>query len=136
MSRSRDIPDDSDEKWVYTEHAAAKHEVLRRYLGAWLPILGKFHDRLVMYDGFAGRGRYVGGEPGSPVIMFERAVEAADAGRVKEVHIVCVEANSANFQQLETVLAELRHPAVRIRGGTTPSTSRQRSGRSGRDAQR
>src|SRR5581483_3107648 len=32
--RQRDIPDDSDEKWIYTEHTAAKHEILRRYLGA------------------------------------------------------------------------------------------------------
>ena len=32
--------DDADEKWVYTEHAEAKHEILRRYLGAWLAILG------------------------------------------------------------------------------------------------
>ena len=41
MSRSRDIPDDADEKWEYTEHAAAKHEILHRYLGAWLAILGQ-----------------------------------------------------------------------------------------------
>lgn len=114
MSRSRDIPDDSDEKWVYSEHAAAKHEVLRRYLGAWLPILGKFHEKLVIYDGFAGRGRYVGGEDGSPVLMFRRAAEAVDAGRAKDVHIVCVEANRTNFEHLEAVLAELRHPGVHI----------------------
>ena len=115
MSRSRDIPDDSDEKWVYTDHAAAKHEVLRRYLGAWLPILGRFHDKLVIYDGFAGRGRYVDGQDGSPVIIFKRAVEAIEAERVKEVSIVCVEANRENFRHLEDVLTELEHPGVTIK---------------------
>jgi three-Cys-motif partner protein len=114
MSRSRDIPDDSDDKWVYSEHAAAKHEVLRRYLGAWLPILGKYHDKLVIFDGFAGRGRYVGGEDGSPVIIFKRAIEAADAGRVKKVSIVCVEANRENFLRLQSVLATCEHPNVSI----------------------
>ncbi|HEU4973723.1 MAG TPA: three-Cys-motif partner protein TcmP [Baekduia sp.] len=114
MQRSRDIPDDSDEKWEYTEHARAKHEVLRRYLGAWLPILGRFHDKLVIYDGFAGRGRYVGGQDGSPVIMFRRAAEAVANGRAKEVSIVCVEANRANYLELETVLSGLHHPGVSI----------------------
>jgi three-Cys-motif partner protein len=114
MLRSRDIPDDSDEKWTYTEHAAAKHEVLRRYLGAWLPILGRWHDKLVIYDGFAGRGRYVGGENGSPVIMFERAAQAADAGRVKQVSVICIEANQANFRHLEAVLDDLRHAHVSV----------------------
>ena len=114
MSRSRDIPDDSDEKWRYTEHSGAKHEVLRRYLGAWLPILGR-HPRLVIYDGFAGRGRYLDGEDGSPLIIFKRAVEAAEAGRVREVEIVCVEANRENFRQLEENIGSLQHPRVRIR---------------------
>src|SRR4051794_21663737 len=53
--RQRDIPDDADEKWSYPEHTAAKHEILRRYLGAWLSILGRGrHQRLVLLDGFAG----------------------------------------------------------------------------------
>jgi three-Cys-motif partner protein len=114
MPRSRDIPDDADEKWRYTDHVAAKHEVLRRYLGAWLPILGRYHEKLVIYDGFAGRGRYVDGEDGSPVIMFKRAVEAVDADRVKRVSIVCVEAHPVIYRRLETVLAELQHPRVTI----------------------
>lgn len=114
MPRSRDIPDDSDEKWEYSEHAAAKHEVLRRYLGAWLPILGKYHNRLVIYDGFAGRGRYTNGEDGSPVLIFKRAAEAIEAGRVQQVSIRLVEANANNFRTLEQVVAQLKHPAISI----------------------
>jgi hypothetical protein len=111
---SRDLADSDPEKWVYSEHAAAKHEILRRYLGAWLPILGTAHNRLVIYDGFAGRGRYTGDEPGSPVLIFRRAVEAVDAGRPHEVSIRCVEADRENHTHLHQTISELTHPAVTI----------------------
>jgi three-Cys-motif partner protein len=118
MPRQRDIPDDADEKWEYTEHSAAKHEILHRYLGAWFSILGgsKRNPRLVLLDGFAGRGRYVGGEPGSPRIMFERAAQVVDDGRAKEVWIRCAELNQFNFEEhLSEVCAELHHDHVRIK---------------------
>jgi three-Cys-motif partner protein len=121
MARPHDIPDDSDEKWQYTEHAAAKHEILRRYLDAWLAILGRRrkgstfrHSQLVLVDGFAGRGRYVNGQPGSPVIMFERAVQAVEAGQAENVLIRCAEPNKTNFKHLEEVCAGLNHDRVRI----------------------
>ena len=119
--RPRDLPDDADEKWYYTEHAAAKHEILRRYLGAWLAILGRGsthfrHKRLMLLDGFAGRGRYIGGEDGSPKIMFERAAEAVDAGVANSVWIGCAEPNAKNFKDhLEPVCAELQHSKVEMR---------------------
>ena len=56
-------------------HTQAKHGLLRRYLDAWYPILGTTHGRLLFVDGFAGPGRYVGGEPGSPVIALERLLK-------------------------------------------------------------
>jgi three-Cys-motif partner protein len=121
MARQHDIPDDADEKWRYTEHAAAKHEILSRYLDAWLPILGRRrrnsafrHKRLVLVDGFAGRGRYLGGEPGSPAIMFDRAVRAVEAGYAERVVIRCAEPNEGNFKHLQEVCAQLRHDSVEI----------------------
>jgi hypothetical protein len=51
------------------EHTLAKHDILREYLEAWLPIMSKWNRRLLLIDGFAGPGRYVGGEEGSPLIM-------------------------------------------------------------------
>ena len=93
MPRSRDLPDSHPDKWVYSAHTGAKHEILRRYLGAWFAILGQSRgiDRLVIMDGFAGKGQYSGGEPGSPRIIFDRAVEVVEAGHAKEVFIGCVE---------------------------------------------
>jgi three-Cys-motif partner protein len=121
VPRPRDIPDDSDEKWEYTEHTAAKHEILHRYLGAWLAILGQGkrgsgwrHKLLVLVDGFAGRGRYVGGEIGSPKIMFHRAVAAVDAGTAERVWIRCAEPNQINFAHLADVCSDLTHESVKI----------------------
>lgn len=111
---SKELADSDPDKWVYSEHASAKHEILRRYLGAWLPILGTANNRLVIYDGFAGRGRYRDGEDGSPLLMFKRAAEAVDTGRPEAVSIRCVEADRENYLHLTGVMAELSHPAVTI----------------------
>jgi three-Cys-motif partner protein len=56
--------------WEIEPHTRAKHELLRRYLGAWFPILASSgrHKRILFIDGFAGPGVYSGGELGSPLI--------------------------------------------------------------------
>ena len=59
--------------WEIEPHTQAKHEILRRYLGAWFPILNRYHSRIVYIDGFSGPGRYKGGEPGSPLVALEVA---------------------------------------------------------------
>ena len=66
--------------WSLEPHTAAKHEILRRYLGAWFAILGRQNRRLVYVDGFCGPGRYTGGEPGSPLVAVE--VVQALAGKI------------------------------------------------------
>jgi three-Cys-motif partner protein len=118
-ARQRDVPDDADEKWYLNKHSEAKHEILRRYLGAWLAILGQGRggrrwNELILVDGFAGRGRYMGGEPGSPKIMFDRAVEVMNDELAKSVLIRCAEPNEGNFAHLQEVCSELTHPKVRI----------------------
>jgi three-Cys-motif partner protein len=57
--------------WALEEPTRAKHRLLRRYLEAWLPIMSRWERRLVLLEGFAGPGRYVGGEMGSPLIMLD-----------------------------------------------------------------
>jgi three-Cys-motif partner protein len=63
-----------DTLWPIEPHTAAKHQILRKYLDAWLPILGAYNKRVVYVDGFSGPGRYTGGEPGSPIIAIEAAL--------------------------------------------------------------
>lgn len=54
--------------WPIEPHTAAKHELLKHYLGAWFPILASREQRIIFLDGFAGPGIYGDGEPGSPII--------------------------------------------------------------------
>lgn len=62
--------------WELEPHTRAKHEILRRYLQAWMPILAQGGFKNILYiDGFAGPGRYAGGEDGSPIIAVKSALE-------------------------------------------------------------
>lgn len=62
MSKQRDV------LWQIEPHTVAKHRILKAYLDAWLPIMSTWAPRLLYIDGFAGPGRYLGGEEGSPII--------------------------------------------------------------------
>lgn len=119
-NRKPNVPDGADEKWDYPAHTAAKHEILRRYLGAWISILGRGkgsfrYPQLFLIDGFAGRGRYMEGQRGSPAIMFERASQVADDGLVEKVLIRCSEPDDTNFAHLEEVCDGLVHPNVKVK---------------------
>lgn len=59
------------ELWDLPPHTAAKHDLVRTYLGAWFPIIAKYNQRVLYYDAFAGPGKYKGGEPGSPIIALQ-----------------------------------------------------------------
>src|SRR5215510_12694312 len=62
--------------WKLEPHTRAKHEILRRYLEAWTPILGLAGFPAIAYvDGFAGPGLYSGGEDGSPIIALKAALQ-------------------------------------------------------------
>lgn len=65
------LPDET--LWAIEPHTEAKHKILRKYLDAWFPIMATYHGRIVYLDGFAGPGRYTGGQPGSPIIALESA---------------------------------------------------------------
>ena len=54
----------------------------------------------------------MGGESGSPKIMFDRAVEVVEAGTAEGVLIRCAEPNATNFGHLKEVCADLTHEQV------------------------
>jgi three-Cys-motif partner protein len=62
-------------RWQLEPHTRAKHEILKRYLQAWMVILsqGRFPEILYI-DGFAGPGEYIGREAGSPTIALDTAL--------------------------------------------------------------
>lgn len=68
------MPTPKETLWEMDPHTKAKHEILRRYLKAWFPILNKYNQRIVYIDGFSGPGRYKGGGPGSPMIALDVAI--------------------------------------------------------------
>lgn len=61
--------------WTPDPHTLAKHDLLKRYLGAWFPIMARNNRKLVFLDGFAGPGVYDTGEPGSPLVALRSLVE-------------------------------------------------------------
>lgn len=61
--------------WPIEPHTQIKHLILRRYLEAWLPIMAKHNGRILFLDGFAGPGRYEGGEEGSPLIALKAVLD-------------------------------------------------------------
>src|SRR5262245_14060597 len=64
--------------WPCVAHTGAKHDIYRRYLERWFPILltGKKPFPSVTYaEGFAGPGVYKDGEPGSPVIAMKALMD-------------------------------------------------------------
>ena len=89
--------------WPMEPRTRAKHEILRRYLQAWFPILAKGNSRLVYLDGFAGPGRYSNGEEGSPIIALQAArAQYAHLGQSEPV-FVFVEEDPERAKHLETV---------------------------------
>ena len=64
-----------------SDHSSRKHKVLREYFANYLRVRSQLpyqrRFRLACVDGFAGGGRYAGGEPGSPLIFLEELNRAA-----------------------------------------------------------
>ena len=109
------VGDADPAKWRYSEHTRSKHELLEKYLGGWIGILGSHNRKLLIVDGFAGKGAYDEGEDGSPVIIHRKALELIEAGRVDEVICVFVEDNEDNYRDLQRVLAGLPPtPGIKI----------------------
>lgn len=92
--------------WSIEPHTSAKHQILRNYLDAWLPILGTYNKRIVYVDGFAGPGCYKGGEPGSPIV----ALQAALVHRAKlpgELVFLFIEKDDARADSLTGEIGKL-----------------------------
>ncbi len=99
----------SETLWEIEPHTKAKHEILRRYLGAWFPILGSKIPRIVYIDGFCGPGKYLGGEDGSPIIALKEAL-IQPALENSNVNFLFIDERADRVNHLETELSLLKIP--------------------------
>lgn len=107
--------------WSLDDHTLAKHEILRRYLQAWFPIMSRFNERLVFFDGFAGPGVYENGEIGSPIIALKALIEHQSFTSFSPLHeyvFLFCEPDPVRFASLETQLEQYR---ATLPGGAWPA---------------
>jgi three-Cys-motif partner protein len=95
--------------WPREPHTGAKHAILRRYLNAWLPKLS-WAKRLIFIDGFAGPGEYAGGEPGSPQVALDAAINHSAPLSGCELRFLFIEAEETRFQHLDALIKGLATP--------------------------
>ncbi len=99
--------------WKYTEHTRAKHRLLVGYLHAWFPIIASRSKAINVIDGFAGPGRYEGGEPGSPLLMIDAFVghkNKTPAMEAAEVYFDFIEERHDRVVYLQEELSKLTLP--------------------------
>lgn len=94
-----------DTIWPIEPHTLAKHQILLKYWQAWLPIMSSWNGRVLYVDGFAGPGLYMGGEPGSPIIALDAAINHR-AAISAEVVFLFIEADQSRTEFLQSLLAD------------------------------
>lgn len=100
------LQDNDINKWDYSEHAKVKHLLLRKYLPAWITILGRYSGRICYFDGFAGRGEYSDGSVGSPILAFKAMEEVNTKTKVGgfEYNCLFIEGNKDNYDNLKLIV--------------------------------
>jgi three-Cys-motif partner protein len=88
-----------------------KHKILGTYVMPFAEMTGSKVPgrRVVVLDGFAGRGRYPDGTPGSAELILKTSANAAQA----VIESVLVERKPSDFSKLASVVAEYQARGVR-----------------------
>jgi three-Cys-motif partner protein len=107
-----------------SKRAAAflKHAILSKYIVPFTAKAGFRSDgnRVMIVDGYAGRGRYEDGSPGSPALIAEAAQDPRLRGRC--IECLFVEKREAEYRELCSMLTEIE------KSSTTPITWSARRG--------
>ena len=111
---NKDMPTPSTVLWDRDPHTAAKHDLLRGYLLAWLPILFSTFPRITYAEGFAGPGVYSRDEPGSPVIALETIHAHRDLIERMVSHRVDVLFVEEHARRLQRLDGELGRACTRL----------------------
>ncbi len=95
-------------------HTRLKHLILQFYLENWSRILAdaSFHNNqedIYYIDGFAGRGEFLDGDQGSPLIALEemdkvqRKFNEKYPNKPLQFHIINIESREGNYHKLEEI---------------------------------
>ncbi|WP_020572388.1 three-Cys-motif partner protein TcmP [Parafrankia discariae] len=105
-------------RWARDPHTAAKHDLLRRYLQAWYPIIFSGRERAAYVEGFAGPGVYLDDLPGSPIVALDVFLDSPTLMRGGRLEVVLLEAHTGRFAELrrriDTRLTERGRPAALV----------------------
>lgn len=94
--------------WPLEPHTKTKHVILRGYLSAWMPIMSRTNRRIVFIDGFAGPGRYAGGDEGSPLIALRTALDHRQRDPGCEFNFLFIEEHPERAANLQREIDFLR----------------------------
>jgi three-Cys-motif partner protein len=96
------------------DHAQSmfKHAIVKNYIPPFLAMTGSTSEgrRVVVMDGFAGRGRYADRSPGSAELILQAIQKLRDS---RTVAAFFAETDSENFQALESVVGEYARKGLR-----------------------
>lgn len=113
------MADANESHWAeYSELQRVKHELLRRYLGAWFGILGLSHPGFVYLETHAGRGRFLSGEPGSPIVALKTLLDHRFRDRILGdvgAAFILIEEDQDNAAALEAEIRSLGPLPARVR---------------------
>jgi len=105
--------------WEGTAHTFAKHQILDTYLKAWTPImssqsvrLGVSGTELLFVDGFAGPGRYAGGQDGSPILAIKSILSHSHDLKVP-IRFLFIEINKERHAILRDAIKAYEEQAAR-----------------------
>jgi three-Cys-motif partner protein len=105
--------------WPLQPHTAAKHQILRKYLQAWMPIMTlgwNLNKRAVIIDGFSGPGEYKGGEDGSPIIILKEALSflRSSPDLNPQLRFIFVEQDKDRLLSLKLKISELFEEEIEV----------------------
>ncbi|MFP3257495.1 MAG: three-Cys-motif partner protein TcmP [Candidatus Nanopusillus acidilobi] len=95
--------------WRFDDHTKAKHEILKKYIEAWVAILTQSINigRVVYIDGFAGPGESIDHEPGSPLIALDSIINHKLFKKFKsEIILLFIEKDPKRKEHLEELLRQ------------------------------
>lgn len=109
----------SDETYwdEYSNLQFVKHKIIKEYLQGWFPKLGFWAGRILYVDTHAGRGRYSGGQEGSPLVALRTFFEHRSQDTIlkrSELRLIFIENNQQNAANLDRELQAFpkRHPKI------------------------